>query len=461
MPPPNPFGGDRRALLQQINKGRKLRKAVTDDRSAPPVGGSILSGNTSSAQYSLPTGPSFGPSSGLSASSKAVSQVAPQGGPAVNSNAIADLASALTLGKPSLRKTPAAPSAAPPRPPPPAQADTRAPPSAASHRLPAAAPSRPAPAPGIIPPGEARPAPSQSSPDPPLRASMSASVPAKSDAAPSAPHKKPPAPPTPPSAAQPVPPTLSAAAPRRSSIGESPRPPAAAPPRPPPAEAPPKRPVAAPPRPPAASPPRPPIATPSGGSFQTASTIPPGPSDEDAQTYGGASVPDSDGAEPAQTSRVASLGRNVISAMKGQVPHQPAKTEAQTEVGDKSPAYRRVESWSERKVDTETKPPVQRPPAPPLPLQPQLSAPSSRGPAPPPPTSEPPMSRHNRSESMNKAMDSSFAFTLRPRITLVDDSMFTFPSEHELPPVRRFTGLTKHYKSGRASSVPIDFEALS
>lgn len=43
----------------------------------------------------------------------------------------------------------------------------------------------------------------------------------------------------------------------------------------------------------------------------------------------------------------------------------------------------------------------------------------------------------------------------------VDDSRFKWKDVRDLPKPRDFKGVSKHYKAGRGSSVPLDMSAIS
>jgi len=57
-------------------------------------------------------------------------------------------------------------------------------------------------------------------------------------------------------------------------------------------------------------------------------------------------------------------------------------------------------------------------------------------------------------------MDSSKFTLIKKKKTEIDDSRWKFKREEDLPEPRPFTGVRKVYRSGRGSSVPLDFESL-
>ncbi|KAK9313134.1 hypothetical protein V1524DRAFT_436920 [Lipomyces starkeyi] len=81
-PPPMAGGGGRSALLGEIQQGKKLKKAVTNDRSAPAVGsravGESGGSSASSASHLAPPVPSSGRSRSNSGDESSSMAMGPQ-----------------------------------------------------------------------------------------------------------------------------------------------------------------------------------------------------------------------------------------------------------------------------------------------------------------------------------------------------------------------------------------------
>ncbi|PSK37394.1 hypothetical protein B9Z65_2136 [Elsinoe australis] len=418
-PPPAAAKG-RGALLGDIEKGARLRKTVTNDRSSPIVEGKKSAGPSPLGAPPVPGAAPRAPSS--------LAPAKPDAGRVRSNSDLGDgglgggpqLAGIFAGGMPKLRKaggvktgaetdspylsdpeptrrSPAPPSGSVPKPP-------------GAPRVPGGAPPPPPPGSAPAPPpnpavaalrGNLRPSstgglPGDLGPDDPRRAST-LSLPTKPK--PPAIGKKPPIPPPvgrKPSGAAPPPPPSAPPPP----TSTSPAPPAAPPP--PPAAAP--RPPPAPPAPSIRSPPPPPSAPPP----------PSGPS----------------------PSIAAQAARSAFGQSSSAIASPPA-----------SPA-----------------PPPLRPPgnaAPPPPPAPPSSAPA---PPPPPPSAAPtrrPLDASSYTLTNGSATSPSPSrdATGAGRI-VIENPKWKFQPDESLPKPRDFVGGPKRYRAGRGSSVPLDLAAF-
>lgn len=183
-PAPPPMTGDRSALLNSIQKGKKLKKATTNDRSAPVVGGGVVSERKSNTpkSFAAPPVPTGAPSLPTSSNNTQQAEERPSM-PALGGLFAGGMPKLRHIGKSSASAAP--PSApAPPTP----QSELR-PPTSAPPR-----PSIPPPSPASAPPIPSKAPPIPSSLPPPAQ--------------PAAPVKSPPSAPSLPSAVPPMPPKV-------------------------------------------------------------------------------------------------------------------------------------------------------------------------------------------------------------------------------------------------------------
>ncbi|MCJ1431361.1 hypothetical protein MMC27_000712 [Xylographa pallens] len=454
-PPPPPPGGaparpppaaakDRGALLTDITKGARLKKAVTNDRSAPIIGKEV--GSVSKAPVAgappIPKPPGGLTPNSQSGPNRARSNSDQGGGSAAGGIAESpQLGGLFAGGIPKLKKrgggidTGAEPGSSYASDPESSRVSAPRPPGASAPRPPTSSAPKPPPAPRInalrplpqttesSPPLSSNPlvanlrkAPAKPVPRPfsdiPLRSTQSSQDVIPSRAPPPLPGGRPPPPPVtsrkPSSTAPPVPPSIS-------SPPIAPPPPPMSAPRPPP----------------------------------TRSTPPPPP------------TPITNGHhEPSLAMQAA---RNAFGSGRTSPapPSSPAPPPPPLLPPTPPPSAPPVRAPSPPQL-------VSRPSAPP---PPPMSAPSSR------PTSQlpTPVSRPLSQQPLRSPLDPS-AYTLsngpsnHSNGTLglrsplgksgpirIEDTRFKFQDESQLPKPREFIGLPKRYRAGRGSSVPLDF----
>lgn len=106
---------------------------------------------------------------------------------------------------------------------------------------------------------------------------------------------------------------------------------------------------------------------------------------------------------------------------------------------------------------------------PPPPASPPSAPPPPPASAPSPPTSRPssqsqPLGRSNLDPSMYTLSNGVLGSPGRPSTKSalqIDDRRWKFQDESQLPPPRKFVGGLKRYRAGRGSSVPLDLQSLS
>ncbi|KAK5134111.1 hypothetical protein LTR08_006886 [Meristemomyces frigidus] len=469
-PPPPPPGGlparpaqagqGRGALLGDITKGARLKKATTNDRSAPIV----ASGNANSAA-APPTG-GAPPVPGLrpppTSSQNRVRSNSDQGGsPAPGMESAPQLGGIFAGGMPKLRKSGGGVNLYDSDP------ETTSMRSSSAPRAPArpngAAPRPPGGAPPLPPPPAAAPMP-------PSVASLKSHLrptPATSQSSPYLPATKP-KPPPPIGKKPPMPPPAS----RKPSSNFV----SAAPPPPPSSTNSLSLPPSAPPPPPASAPRPPPIAM---------RTAPPQPSAH------GAPPPPPPPPPPPQTNGVhrgeASLAEQAArNAFRSGTPSLPPPPPPPTPPGPQHQHQQQQQQQQQYPQPTSPglAPPTHPPPPPhsptptpppPPPTQRLSSAPSipTAGGTPlglPPPPSQAPMPL---SRMPSDAASYTLTASTRPRgassaqaasgsaMTAIHDPRWKFQPDGQLPMPRPFTAGAKRYRAGRGSSVPLDLGAYS
>ncbi|PGH05392.1 hypothetical protein AJ80_08360 [Polytolypa hystricis UAMH7299] len=444
--PPPATGMGRGALLGDITKGARLKKAVTNDRSAPAI---VRDSNASS-------GPPVGGAPPVPGMLKPPSGLAPPvpGGNRLRSNsdggqrgssgggesaaapvAPPQLAGILAGGIPKLRKRGGIDTGAT------SDAAYLSDPATSSAPQPPSAPRPPINRPSIRPPSS-----SDESAAPPLNPLVAnlRKVPPRLGPRPSssvsmlstksAPDMPPPrVPPPPPGAgrAPPIPPTV----PRKVSSPALPTPPPAPPTAAPaPPSAPPPPPISAPRPPPvrstpAAPPPPPPGAPPVANGLQATSIAM-----QAARNAFGASQPHAPPPPPPPTAAPSAPAPPPPSS-------PPSISSARTSslLSNSTPFSSRPSSL----VDNQHAPPPQHPP----PVRSMLD-----------PSSYTLSNGRSRSSSIKQA--NTTTPTTRGGITRIEDSRFKFQNETQLPKPREFRGTQKLYRAGRGSSVPLDLGAL-